>query len=536
MTRLLLFFAFAVGFAGVAAATESGNAGRDAALADIRAMVEGAEGDVALVVAITDRDRLLMTASHGYADIDRRVPAAPDTRFAIGSISKSFTAVALMQMSDEGRFDPDAPVARYLPDFHPRSAYAPITGGALMSHTSGLPNYLAHVASMRFLVTALEGFEPRYAPGAHFWYSNSGYQLLGYVAEAIDKRPFPLILQRRILDPLGMAATSPQIDDRLRRRIATSYERAPDGGLAVAQWFEHIAADGAIVSTAPDMTAYARMLLARGNAPRGRLLSERAFARIVTPVRDDYGYGFDIADGGRMLFHTGSIAGFQAYFAVHLEQGLGLVILGNGPADRALRERIVGRLFGRTPAPQPVLAWREPTGFAARLAGPDGRKLRFRPGPAGELLLDDRGETLTLARIGREAWGAHLTPTGPRAYLFFRDASGKVSDVVEGDMTFVREGAALPSAAPPAYRPLVGRYAAHGEEGPSVRIYAHGGELTMSYADSSLPIPLVEELPGRFRFATPAYAPEWFQFDAVAGGKAQRLVLSGVPLYRIDLP
>ena len=109
MTRLLLFFAFAVGFAGVAAATESGNAGRDAALADIRAMVEGAEGDVALVVAITDRDRLLMTASHGYADIDRRVPAAPDTRFAIGSISKSFTAVALMQMSDEGRFDPDAP-------------------------------------------------------------------------------------------------------------------------------------------------------------------------------------------------------------------------------------------------------------------------------------------------------------------------------------------------------------------------------------------------------------------------------------------
>src|SRR3546814_14427420 len=75
---------------------------------------------------------MLMVASHGFADIDRRTPATPGTRFAIGSISKSFTAVALMQMADEGRFDPDAPIARYLPDFRVRSAFAPITGGALM--------------------------------------------------------------------------------------------------------------------------------------------------------------------------------------------------------------------------------------------------------------------------------------------------------------------------------------------------------------------------------------------------------------------
>src|SRR3546814_773512 len=232
-----------------------------------------------------------------------------------------------------------------------------------MSHTSGLPNYLANVASMRFLVTALSDFEPRYAPGEHFWYSNAGYQLLGYAAEAIDRRPFPLIVQRRILDPLGMTATAPQIDDRLRRQMATSYERAPGGDLVAAPWFEHIAADGAIVSNAPDMTAYARMLLARGRTAKGRLLSDRAFSRMITPVRDDYGYGFDIADHGKMLFHTGSIAGFQAYFAVHLEQGLGIVILGNGPADRVLRERIVARLFGTAPRPAPDLTWHGVTSF-----------------------------------------------------------------------------------------------------------------------------------------------------------------------------
>lgn len=536
MTRLLLLLAFLIGAIAPTAARERGGADRAAALADIRAMVEGASGDSALVVAITDRDRTVMVAAHGYADIDRRIAATADTRFAIGSISKSFAAVAMMQMADEGRFDPEAPIARYLPDLHVRSSYAPITGASLMSHTSALPNYLANVASMRFLITALADFEPRYAPGEHFWYSNSGYQLLGYAAEAVDKRPFPMIVQQRILGPLGMTMTAPQIDDRQRRQMATSYERAPDGDLVVAPWFEHIAADGAIVSTAPDMTAYARMLLARGRAPKGRLLSDRAFSRIITPVRDNYGYGFDIAEHGKMLFHTGSIMGFQAYFAVHLKRGLGIVILGNGPADRALRERIVARLFETAPNSVPDFTWRGAESFAGHFVGPGSKGLAFRVLPSGDLLVDDDGKTLSLARIGREGWGAHLTPTGPRAFLFFRDAAGAVSEVVEGDATFVRAGVALAPAPPTSYRPLVGRYSAHGEEGPSVRIYARGAKLVMSYADSSLAMPLSEDGAGRFRFETPAYAPEWLQFDAVADGKAQRLLLNGVPLYRIELP
>lgn len=536
MIRLLLLFALALGLAGAAVAQGSDDAKRDAALADIRAMVEGAAGESALVVAITDRDRTLLVASCGYADIDRRVPATSDTRFAIGSISKSFTAVALMQMADEGRFDPDAPIARYLPDFRPRSAYAPITGHSLLSHSSGLPNYLSHVASMRFLATALRDFEPRYPPGEHFWYSNSGYQLLGHAAEAIDKRPFPLILQQRIFDPLGMAATAPQIDDRLRGRIANSYVRAPDGGLVAAPWFDYLSADGAIVSTAPDMSAYARMLLARGNAPKTRLLSDRAFARMATPVRDDYGYGFDIAGGGDRLFHTGSIAGFQAYLAVDLGQGLGLVMLGNGPADHALRRRIVARLFGTSPPEQPELLWRDPASFAGRFVGADGRTLGFRTGPAGDLSVDAGGETLALARLGREAWGAFLTPAGPRAFLFARDASGAATMVSEGDATYVREDLPRPTAPPSAFRLLVGRYAAHGEEGPSVRIFARVTVLMMSYADSSLATPLVADGPGRFRFREPDYAPEWLEFDTIGENKAQRLILSGVSLYRIDLP
>src|SRR3546814_11607761 len=128
---------------------------------------------------------------------------------------------------------------------------------------------------MRFLATALQDFEPRYAPGAHFWYSNSGYQLLGYAAETVDKQPFPLILQRRILDPLGMASTAPQIDDRLRRKMATSYARAPNGDLDVAPWFAHLAADGAIVATAPDLTAYPRLPTYPSHPPQRPILPHK---------------------------------------------------------------------------------------------------------------------------------------------------------------------------------------------------------------------------------------------------------------------
>lgn len=537
MIRLLLSLSLILAF-GTGATAQTDIA--QSALDDVRAMVEAAPGDLGLVVAVTDRDRMRLVATRGYADIARKQSVTPDTRFAIGSISKSFTAIALMQMADERRFDPDAPIARYLPDFHPRSAFAPITGHALMTHTSGLPNYLAHVASMRFLIAALGDFEPPYAPGAHFWYSNAGYQLLGYAAEAVDGRPFPLILQQRVLDPLGMTATAPQIDDRQRGRIANSYVRTSDGTYAEAPWFDYLSADGAIVSNAADMGAYARMLLMRGKTPAGQLISARAFDRFATPLLDDYGYGVDVLEGGRVLAHSGSIAGFQAYLVAHLDEGFAVVFLSNGPLDKALRERIVRRLSKAGTAPETVPSssvWPDAESFAGRFVRADGHALVFKVNAPAELALIDGDAAMPLARLGKQAWGHYLTPEGPRAFLFFRDAAGVVTDVSEGVSGYARQGTSVPPAPIPAtYGSLVGRYAAHGEEGPGVRIFVRGGQLTMAYADASIAMPLVEETPGRFRFAKPEYAPEWLTFDTLIGGQAQRLTFSGVPLYRIDLP
>jgi len=543
MKYLLFAIAFVLA-APVVAQTPKSAASMDAALADVRTMVETAPGELGLVVAVTDRERLRMVATHGYADIERRVPVTPDTRFAIGSISKSFTAITLMQLADEGRFDPDAPIARYLPDFHPRTTFPAITGHALLTHTAGLPNYMTDVASMRYLIAALNEFEPRYAPGANFWYSNSGYQLLGYAVERIEHRPFPLVLQQRVLDRLGMTATAPQLDDRLRGTMAESYTRTPDGAYVRAPWFDYLAADGAIVSTAADMSAYGRMLLARGNTPKGRLISARAFDRFAKPALDDYGYGIDVKEGGRVLAHGGSIAGFQAYLAAYPADGYAVVFLGNGPADKALRDRILARLSqaagGAAKPPADVAA--KPSvnvaGFAGRFVDSKGGALVFAANASGGLSLEEGGKALPLTRLGEDSWGLYLTPKGPRAFTFFRDAAQAVTDVVEGASDYAKPGAATKLAATPAaYLPLVGRYRMHGEEGPDMRILARDGRLLLAYIGyGGDPMILEEAGPGRFRPTMPAHSPEWVSFDTVIDGQAQRMKLTGVSLYRIDLP
>lgn len=506
-----------------------------AAVQDVRAMAAAEESG--LVAVVTDRERVLATVAHGHADLARRTPVTGDTRFAIGSISKMLTALTLLQIADEGRFDPEAPIARYLPDFHPNSPFAPITGHALATHTAGLPNYRADVASMRFLIQALNAQEPAYSPGSHFWYSNSGYQLLGYAAEQIEGLPFPLVLRRRLLDRLGMTSSAPQIDARMRAIMATSYVRTPEGELVQAPWFDYLAADGAVVSTGSDMAALARMLLARGQAPSGRVISPRAFERFSTPALDGYGYGVDVADGGRVLSHTGSIAGFRAYLEAHPGEGLAAVVLANGPLEG--RERIAARLIegagGRPKAAAPPRKTpsRDPALFAGRYVGAGGKALTFTTDGKGLALGGAR-----LDRLGRDTWGLYLTPSGPRTLRFFRDASGAVSEVWEGADGYARAGGGrAPAETPDAYRVLIGRYAAHGEEGPGVRILARDGILLMAYADSDAPpTPLREIATGLFGFTEPDYAPERLAFDTIMAGKAQRLMLSGAPLYRIELP
>ena len=208
-----------------------------------------------------------------------------DAMFEVGSISKSFAAIALLQMLDEGRVDLHRPVVEYLPWLKLEQRHGAVTAHHLLSHTSGLPGAPLLPESVAV------GLETFFKPGEKFVYSNIGYFILGLLIETLDRRPFADALAARVLKPLGMNNSSPLISNSLRPRMAVGY--APEfedrpyplrGRLAEAAWIEVDTAAGGVASTAPDMVAYLRMLLNRGAAGGRRLISEQSFGLLTKPV------------------------------------------------------------------------------------------------------------------------------------------------------------------------------------------------------------------------------------------------------------
>ena len=152
-------------------------------------------GAPGMTVSLATRDGLLRASAHGFSDSKTGARVQPNTLFEIGSISKSFVALALLQMREERKFDPAKPITAYLPWLKVESKYAPITGHHLLSHTSGLPDGvpLELIGSDLPLWTG-------YAPGERFAYSNVGYDLLGQALEAIDQQPMATVLKRRVME------------------------------------------------------------------------------------------------------------------------------------------------------------------------------------------------------------------------------------------------------------------------------------------------------------------------------------------------
>lgn len=509
-----------------------------------------------LVIGVTDRHALRMVVVHGYADLKAHVPLTADSRFAIGSISKAFTAIALMQLAQEHRFDPGAPISRYLPSFKVRSRFRPITGRDLMSHTSGLPNYLPDSASSRYAVIELHDFEPTYAPGTHWWYSNTGYQLLGYALENIEHDRYPRIIQRRVLNPLGMTSTSAVIDDAERTHMVVSYTRWPYNGAYVeAPWFEYSAGDGSLVSNVADMCAYMRFYLNHGMGDKGRVLSESSFATLTTPVLADYAYGLWVRrdeKGHLVISHIGSIAGFRSAVEAHMDEGFGLVFLSNGGIDQTLKDwvvRVVAAAFDGTPMPAPPV--RKASSTRRDLAEYAGRYRLAGSGPAGaatalefvlahgRLFLQSGHGSIPLERMGADLFRAAGEATDGLPFVFGRsgpDGQGGVTDVSHGALWYANSKFPGPfrPAAPKAYAALVGHFVNNGPEGPVARVFVRNGRLMMLGDESAAARPLEPLTPGLFRIGDASYSPERARFDTVVDGQALRLFISGVPLYRKD--
>jgi CubicO group peptidase (beta-lactamase class C family) len=330
------------------------------------------DGTPGLSLAVVDRDGLALTQTFGVADVASGTRVTPEHLFETGSIGKSFTAVALLQLADEGQVDLQAPVTEYLPWFSVRSEHEPITLHHLLSHTAGISSGIDFAPAGPIQVWNLRESVATTTPGTNFHYSNLGYKVLGEVLRAVTGKGYGPTIQSRILNPLGLVDSTPTITSDMRHRLAIGYgplfdDRPwwPGQPLAPATWLETDTADGCLAMTAADLATYLQMLLGRGAVGRRRVLSEEGYARLTQraiptdepPADSWYGYGIVTGpvDGRERIGHGGGMVGYFSGMIGDVESGVGVVALVNGPGSP--------NLIARTTLDY-VLSLREGTTFA----------------------------------------------------------------------------------------------------------------------------------------------------------------------------
>jgi CubicO group peptidase (beta-lactamase class C family) len=245
------------------------------------------------IAPVDDQKTIWAAQGFGYADPDAKIVATPETVYRIGSVSKLFTDIAVMQLVERGELDLDAPVQRYIPDFHPQNPFGKaITLRQLMSHRSGLlreppvGNYFdSSDPSLKGMVESLNQTTLVYPPETHTKYSNAAVAVVGYLLEKHSGQPFASYLQHAVLDPAGLRNSAFQPQPELMQRLAKAYVWSYDGLFFRAPTFElGMAPARCMYSTVLDLGRFLSVLFNGGL--QGQVLKPETLQTMWTPHRN----------------------------------------------------------------------------------------------------------------------------------------------------------------------------------------------------------------------------------------------------------
>jgi CubicO group peptidase (beta-lactamase class C family) len=290
-------------------------------------------------VLIANHGRVLLRAGFGRADLGRRRQNTPATRFRIASLTKQFTALAVLQLQDAGRLNVTDRLCRFL-DGCP-AAWRAVTLAELLANTSGIPDYASLPSYARLSrqhhtpaqLAALVSSRPLlFRPGTRWSYSNSGYVLLGMVITRVSGLSYSVFLARHIFAPLGLRDTGYDSSHPSPPAYATGYvstgQPAPYLDMSVPY------AAGALYSTVDDLSRWDTALLTgRPQLLRPATLHQMFRPRVAVvpgqPAEGSYGYGWFIDRGGAEYDHDGLIGGFAAQNSIFPRVGAQVVVLAN---------------------------------------------------------------------------------------------------------------------------------------------------------------------------------------------------------------
>jgi CubicO group peptidase (beta-lactamase class C family) len=341
--RLALFFCALLTFMGAAASAGTlSDSGSNTALKTVSAYLDALErSGFTGMVLVESRGAAPISRGYGFSDISRNRKNDPRTIFDIGSITKQFTATAILKLEMQGKLSTDDTLGRYFPNIPPDKAG--ITLHQLLRHSSGLPGSIGRdydpITPAAFLDSVLNS-RLRFSPGTDFSYSNVGYSVLAMVVEKVSGMSYEDYLSRNLWHPAGMEQTGytrPAFDESM---IAVGYDNADSawGKPTEKKWdvdgpFWHLKGNGGILSTAQDLILWDHAL--SGN----RVLSDSAKAKMFHPaLRKDedtnsyYGYGWDVHRSRRntvTYWHNGTNGIFYSDFFRFPEEGATVILLSN---------------------------------------------------------------------------------------------------------------------------------------------------------------------------------------------------------------
>jgi CubicO group peptidase (beta-lactamase class C family) len=332
-----------------------------------------------LALGIVHGDQVVHLRGFGYADPSGR-PVTPQTPFLLASTTKSFTAMAVMQLVEAGKVDLDAPVQRYLPWFRlaDATASARITVRHLLNHTSGLADPTGSLtkgdggdAALEHAVRALSSVQPRQPAGQAWQYVNMNYVTLGLIIQTVAGQSYEDYMRQHVLGPLGMTNSYTSPVEARRHGLATGHRYWFGRPVAFQQPYIRAAVPAGYLSASAE--AMSRYLIAHLNAGRSegaRVLSPAGIAELHRPAVKLIGVDRDLAyamgwyveraDGVSLLWHPGNAPHFHADIMLAPQDRWGVVVLANGhnalspDRETAIARGVLGLLIGRQLTTAPV--------------------------------------------------------------------------------------------------------------------------------------------------------------------------------------
>ena len=346
-----------------------GAAPADAQERDLEALVDSIAADhvdagrlAGLSIGVTRGAEVLLQKAYGHADLEWDVTMPMDAVHEIGSVTKQFTSVAVLQLWEQGQIDLDADLTEYLPDYDTQGRAIPLR--RLFDHTSGIKGYtemaefrtIANRAMPRdSLVAMFEAVPLEFEPGFAMIYNNSAFFLLGLIVEEVSGQSYEAYVQEHIFDALGMTRSSYCSNTDVVEGRAHGYAPGSDG-LRRADHIDHTwpYAGGSLCSTVSDLLTWNRALHG------GRVLSDEAYELLVTPRPLEDGTPTTYAMGinnrqvpsGHVIDHGGGIPGFSSFLRWYPEHDVSVVVLQNSttpPGPTAVADAVGEHLFGSEP-------------------------------------------------------------------------------------------------------------------------------------------------------------------------------------------